>query len=290
MKLCTACGAGFDAVDWTCSNCRHAPATRDGVTILAPEAIDTADGFDPASFGHLADLEDRSFWFRARNRLLIWAISQHFPDARSMLEIGCGTGYVMQGVRRAMPQIELTGAELYPQGLTKARERVPGADFVQLDATRIPYDGHFDIVGAFDVLEHIDDDRAVVEGMRQAVVPGGGLIITVPQHPWLWSPADDFARHRRRYKRGELRRLVTGAGFEVLTLTSFVSALLPAMVASRVRDRGRPDRSYDPVAEHRSAERVGAALEAVLNAEGAAIRHGVRFPVGGSLLLVARRT
>jgi SAM-dependent methyltransferase len=150
----------------------------------------------------------------------------------------------------------------------------------------MPYEREFDVVGAFDVLEHIDQDREVLAGIRKALRPGGALLITVPQHPWLWSPADDYAHHVRRYTRGELRGKLRDAGFEVARLTSFVTILLPAMLASRVLRRGRPQ-EYDPVAEHEQAARLRRPLEATLRAERALIGHGVSLPAGGSLLAVA---
>jgi SAM-dependent methyltransferase len=257
------------------------------VLCFAPEAIDAGRGFDRAAFDHLARLEEGSFWFRGRNKLIAWALERHFPAARSLLEIGCGTGYVLRGLRRARPALTLAGAELYPEGLRFARERVPDATFLQLDATRVPYEAEWDVVGAFDVLEHVEDDEAVLAGMRRAARPGGGVIVTVPQHPWLWSAADDYARHVRRYRRRELVAKVRAAGLRVERVTSFVSILLPAMYVSRWLER-RADAGYDPEREHAAAARLKP-LERVLDLERLAIRRGVDLPVGGSLLLAARR-
>lgn len=259
----------------------------DGIPCLAPEAVGTVQGFDPEAFERLARTEQRSFWFRSRNRLIVWALDRYLPSARSMLEIGCGTGFVLSGVAAGRPGMVLAGAELHPEGLRFARERVPQAAFVQLDAARMPYEGEWDVVGAFDVLEHIEDDEAALAGMVAATRPGGGVLITVPQHASLWSQADDYARHARRYSRSELVRKVERAGLQVVRVTSFVSILLPLMYASRWRERaGR--RRYDPAREHASAARVPL-LERALDAERAVIRRGVDLPAGGSLLLVAGR-
>jgi hypothetical protein len=104
----------------------------------------------------------------------------------------------------------------------------------------------------------------------------------------LWGPADEYAHHQRRYTMPELAAKVTGAGFRVRRLTSFVSFLLPVMVASRLAQKLRP-RAYDPAAELKASPRLDRALESVLRAEQALIRRGVRFPAGGSLLLVAEK-
>ncbi|MCC6904213.1 MAG: class I SAM-dependent methyltransferase, partial [Anaerolineae bacterium] len=144
-------------------------------------------------------LEDGSFWFRNRNRLLIWALRKYFPEADNLLEVGCGTGYVLRGITGANPALRLAGSEIYDTGLGYARQRIPHATFYQMDARAIPFRDEFAVVGAFDVLEHIEEDQAVLRQMYQAVRPGGGIMLSVPQHPALWSEVDVYSRHVRRY-------------------------------------------------------------------------------------------
>jgi SAM-dependent methyltransferase len=286
VKRCLTCSRRFDGEAWRCPDCGFAPERREGIlSFCEPEG---ADGFDPDAFDHLASLEQASFWFRSRNQLIAWAIGEHFSAARSMLEIGCGTGFVLAGLQRERPRLRLAGAELHAGGLRYAASRAPDADFYQLDARDIPFDAEFDVVGAFDVLEHVDRDEDVLAGMYEAAKPGGGIVLTVPQHQWLWSAADDYAEHKRRYSRGELAEKVTRAGFSVRRVTSFVSFLLPLMAASRLAEWARK-RPYDPVREHQAAERADALLERVAMLEQHVIRGGVSLPAGGSLLLVAGR-
>jgi SAM-dependent methyltransferase len=143
------------------------------------------------------------------------------------------------------------------------------------------------VVGAFDVLEHLDEDVMALQEIHRALRPGGGAILLVPQHPRLWSRMDTVARHVRRYTRRELLRKVRAAGFEPVTATSFVSTLLPAMVVSRAARR-LLGRAYDPVAELQPGP-LNAVFERLLSGERWLIERGVSFPVGGSLLVVARR-
>jgi len=286
VKRCVACDARFESQDWTCPACGFAPPLVDGILRFAPDVAASGVGFDPRSFEQLSELESASFWFQARSRLIGWALDTYFPHAQSLLEVGCGTGYVLQGVREARPQMELAGADLYVEGLRYAQARVPDTAFYQLDATRIPFSEAWDVVGAFDVLEHVEDDAAFLSGMYEAATPGGGIVVTVPQHPTLWSAADEYARHARRYRRRELTERVAHAGFRVTRVTSFVSLLLPAMYLSRLRSRHAV--GYDPVQEHRSAQRLPW-LGRVLDAERWTIGRGANLPAGGSLLLIAHR-
>ncbi|HEX7243402.1 MAG TPA: class I SAM-dependent methyltransferase [Longimicrobiaceae bacterium] len=287
MKRCLACGARFGGAGWSCPECGWAPPSPGGLPAFAPE-LAASGGFEAAFFAALAEAEPGHFWFEARNRLIAWALRAHFPGARSFLEVGCGTGFVLGGLRRAFPALALAGSEIFPEGLEFARRRAPEAELFQMDARRIPFDAEFDAAGAFDVLEHVDEDEEVLAELRRAVRPGGGIVLTVPQHRWLWTALDDIAHHRRRYTRAELVGKVLRAGFTVERVTSFVSALLPLMVLARVGKR-RPAAEVDPMAEFRIHPAVNRALAGVLDAERALIARGVSFPAGGSLLLVARR-
>jgi SAM-dependent methyltransferase len=260
----------------------------EGFPAFAPEIAHATEGFDAALFAELARLEARNFWFRSRNHLIAWALRRYFPHARSLLEIGCGTGFVMAGIARALPGIRIAASEARVAGLAFAAQRVPGAQLMQMDAGAIPFAAEFEVVAACDVIEHIEDDRAVLNEMHRAVLPGGGILVTVPQHPWLWSEFDVRARHVRRYTVRELREKVLEAGFEIMRLTSFVSLLLPLMMLSRLRRRA-PDPDYDALAELRIADWLNATFAAVLACERALIRAGLDFPAGGSLLVVARR-
>jgi SAM-dependent methyltransferase len=245
--------------------------------------------FPEESFELLQTVEDSSFWFRARNRLLVWAIGAHFPQARSFLEVGCGTGYVLQGLAASPLELELTGVELFPAGLDVARRRVPRATLVEGDARELAFDAAFDVVGAFDVIEHVDEDEAVLAALHRAARPGGGVVITVPQHSWLWSAVDEYGGHRRRYSRGELVEKLERAGFVVDRTTSFVSLLLPLLAVSRFRQRNLPVESLDPVAEFGAPRVVDALLDRVMAVEQALVRRGISLPAGGSLLAVGHK-
>lgn len=244
-------------------------------------------GYDQSLFERLAAIEDDSFWFRSRNRLIVALTSQLSRSGEEFLEVGCGTGYVLRALARECG-LRVTGSELFPEGLRYARVRVPEAELVELDAREMPYREDFDLAGAFDVLEHVDDDLGVLRGMHRALRPGGRLLLTVPQHPSLWSDADELAHHVRRYRRRELVGRVEEAGFEVLRTTSFVASLLPAMAAARWRQR-LSRRPYDAAAELVPSGPVNRGLESLLGLECALIRRGVNLPAGGSLVLCARR-
>lgn len=288
MKRCLRCQTHFLAPDWKCPACAYLPSSVGGFVLLAPAFTEGDASFPPEAFEKLATLEAQNFWFRARNRLIVWALKRHFPDMRRYLEIGCGTGYVLAGVAKAYPAATLVGSEIFCVGLPYAAARVKTAELIQMDARQIPYVEEFDVIGVFDVLEHIEEDEVVLAAMLRALRPGGGVVITVPQHPWLWSQADEYASHVRRYKVCELRAKVQRAGFKLEFETSFVSLLLPAMLASRLTKQHANARK-DSMSELSLPVWLNRIFEIVMNLERWLIRSGLRFKLGGSRLLICTK-
>lgn len=288
MKLCLRCEQQFEAPDWRCPACGWIPEAQQGYQSFSKDLETGNDGFSAGYFEHLAEVEEGSFWFQGRNRLLLWALKRYFPDARDLLEVGCGTGFVLAGIQREFPEIQVSGTDVFSSALPFAAERLPGVSLFQMDARRMPFSQEFDVIGLFDVLEHIQEDELVLSELFRSVRPGGGIMIAVPQHRFLWSIVDEYAFHKRRYQRSEMIRKVEAAGFQVLRVTSFVSFLLPLMLLSRVRYR-LSTRKFDPQAEFRLGRAANTLLGFFMTMERWMIEAGVSFPAGGSLFLAARR-
>jgi SAM-dependent methyltransferase len=267
------------------------PASIHGFLAFAPNlATENEEGLSETAFERLHRVEMVSFWFKARNQIILWALNTYFPQIRlggSFLEIGCGTGYVLGGIMNAMPKAILLGSELSVSGLPFAQQRSPSATFFQMDARTFPFRDEFDVIGAFDVLEHVREDEQVMREMFAAAKPGGGVLISVPQHQWLWSAADDYAKHFRRYSRTEMINKLTQAGFRVQQTTSFVSLLVPLMLLSRLKMRDIS--KYDPSAEHRTSPLMNNMLGRVMDIERGLIRSKLSLPIGGSLLAIATK-
>ncbi len=291
MKFCLDCQRSFSASDWRCPHCGHAPAERDGFLTFAPQLAAQNDGFNPRFFQLMAEVEPSHFWFVSRNRILGDVLRKRFTAPAGVLEIGCGTGFVLSGVRAVFPQADLSASDIYTEGLGYAARRVPDAFLFQMDARHIPFQEEFGLIGAFDVLEHIEDDEAVLAQLFQACRSGGGVALTVPQHRWLWSRMDDFAHHKRRYTRDELVEKLERAGFAVEYTTSFVSLLLPLMLAARLlrRPAGTEMEDQMDAAGLRIGKLTNTVLSMAMAVERSLISFGLRLPFGGSLLAIARK-
>ncbi len=292
MKVCISCKYTFTCSTWKCPNCQFEPKRINGIINFETEKLSNRESFNPEYFEELFKLEPNNFWFRTRNNLITLTLKKYFSKAKNFLEIGCGTGFVLTGIRGKFPDMVLSGSEIFIEGLVFAEKRLPGVSLYQMDARRIPFESEFDVIGAFDVLEHIENDYTVLAQMHRATNPGGGIIITVPQHPFLWSVFDEYSNHKRRYYRNELIDKVESAGFKVLYISSFITLLFPLMLLSRLKFKFRNKKripkytSYDFI---NIFHPLNILFEKVCDIESIILRCGISYPFGGSLICVAAK-
>lgn len=291
MKICLSCAKPFEAPDWKCPRCNWQPRNRNGVTYFADHINVADDGFDPAWYAELAALEEGNFWFQARNRLINWIAQHRLPADGSYLELGCGTGFVLQMLTHRFPGWKVSATEAHHEGIAFARQRVgPTVRFYQMDARHIPFRSEFDIVGAFDVIEHIREDEDVLREINAALRPGGIFLFSVPQHMFLWSRFDEANCHFRRYSMRELRHKLDSTRFEIIDSTSFNALLLPLMFLSRLSIRNKKNGKIDILDDLKQSRIGNRLLSIVLSLEFEIFRLGIRWPVGGSRIVVARKT
>jgi SAM-dependent methyltransferase len=249
-----------------------------------------SDGFD------LTDQnknDNGSFWVNSRNRLFRRMVERNLPktDRVKFLDIGCATGdFIRQIVNNK--NLEITGSEIYLGGLQYAKENLPSVDFVQFDVTQGQIGDGFDMITAFDVVEHIENDGAAISNMYEMLNKNGTLIISVPQHMFLWSKLDEIVKHKRRYSRREMLNKLETNGFLISRTTSSVFALFPLMIISRMLDNWR-DRS--PSEERGLENRVTFSkalnwiLDRVMRVDEILIGWGLSLPFGGTLVVVAKK-
>jgi SAM-dependent methyltransferase len=256
-----------------------------------------SEGYDPAFFKSLDQIEDRHFWFRARKRVVaavvrdLTARLQRSGQGYHVLELGCGNGGMLRLLKDCSPGGTVVGMDLFAEGLRFARNRCDCA-LVQGDAGRPPFGEQFQIVGMFDVLEHIEQDIAALRDVRRMLAPGGAIVITVPAHMSLWSYFDVAAHHARRYSTGELAGKLDAAGFDIQYVTQFMGAIYPLVWLGR-RVKAVLGASSDAVKQTQHELRITPGLNTLLDralaGEETLIRSRRKMTLGTSILAVAHR-
>jgi SAM-dependent methyltransferase len=239
-------------------------------------------------YRNLAEVESRHWWFRARRRIVeavLDARVRALPEPLQILDVGAGTGRMTEALTRFGEVEALEGAA---EALAWLRTR-PGIVVHEgvLPGAGLPA-ANYGLVTAFDVLEHIADDRAALAEIARLVAPGGYLLVTVPAHPRLWSEWDDANHHHRRYRPRQLEERVRAAGFEIVFSSPMQTLLFPAFVLERAWRRLRPEGAATLEVRVPAAP-VNRLLEGVFALERHWLSRGLRAPVGSSHLLWAQR-
>jgi SAM-dependent methyltransferase len=240
--------------------------------------------------------EDQHWWFATRTwsllNLLDANVSRRDGD---ILDIGCGAGNMIHHLSRYG---HVKGVEVDARPVAMAQAR--GYDVRQGDATRgIPFpDASFDLVTALDVIEHVDEDEAILHEACRVLRPKGTLAISTPAFQWLWSYNDVLNGHKHRYTSHELRERVERAGLRIRRLTFgffFVFPMSAPLILLRNRTGAKKDLSshhFQPDAYQVEMEPVSPWLNTVLRGVGhveAAMVARVNLPIGTSLMCVAEK-
>ena len=257
-------------------------------------SAEAREAYDPSFFENLAAAEDRHFWFRARNRVigtLAAQLTAGLPPGFRVLEVGCGTGAVLRALERACPRGTVVGMDFFGEGLRHAHRR--GSRLVQADLHAPPFAVGFDLVGLFDVVEHLPDDVGVLSDLARLLAPGGALLVTVPAGRELWSWYDEAVRHRRRYEPAELAARLGEAGYAVEYLSPYMSPIFPLVWLRRKLARaGRPPSDAESHAlaegEFRVVPGLNELLDWCLAPEVRRIARRRVLPFGTSIVAVAR--
>jgi SAM-dependent methyltransferase len=265
----------------------------DGIKCFNPEVANACADYPGGGFDLTDKNAESSFWVRSRNRLFKRIVYDHLLSTgkTKFLEIGCGTGDFIQHIVEN-ENLVITGSEIYLKGLQYAKKNLPNVDFIQFDVSRGVVGEEFDLIVAFDVIEHIENDVAAISNINKMLDKGGRVIITVPQHMFLWSNLDEIVKHKRRYSRRELVAKLQENGFDISYCTSFLFVLFPLMLISRMFDKGRDQSQSDEVALEKRVKfsnALNGAFDFFMRIDEALIRLGISLPFGGTLVVVAKK-
>ncbi|GAB3814057.1 class I SAM-dependent methyltransferase [Kribbella italica] len=225
------------------------------------------------------------WWYRARASLLEVVLSEHVGEPRRLLDVGSADGPSVSWLRGHGKQVAL---DVDPRGL--------GPGGVCGSALELPFvDEVFDVVAAFDVIEHCDpEDQALAEVYR-VLTPGGRFLMSVPAYQWAWTHFDDHNHHFRRYTRARATRALKASGFEIVRSTYLFGSTFPMFAASRLLTRlkqaSRPAAALGPDAVPALPDLSPMVEKALLRLTDLdrAVLPSRNLPFGSSVVVAARK-
>jgi SAM-dependent methyltransferase len=235
-------------------------------------------------------VEDGSFWFRHRNDCIAAVVGAHPPPGGAVLDLGGGNGFVAQRLLAEGHDVVLLEPGAVGARNARVHRALPHVVCATLEDAAFRA-GSFGAVGMFDVIEHVEDDRAFLEQVRALLAPGGRLYLTVPCHSWLWSRADIDAGHFRRHTLASLATMLGGT-FRIDYASYFFAPLvLPQLLLRAIPHRLGLDRRSAVLtteAEHGGGDGlVVRTIERLLEREATRIGQQQRIRFGASALLAA---
>jgi SAM-dependent methyltransferase len=242
---------------------------------------------DAHEYEKMVEVEDRMWWYQGLHGNLALVVDRFLPaPGARLLDAGCGTGGLLRALGGVPARFRLFGLDAWQPacGLARKRSRRP---VVNGTIERLPFaDGALDGIVSADVLCHggVDAPSALREA-RRCLRPDGVLVLNLPAYQWLLSYHDRRVNNVQRFTRHGLVRLLAQAGFHPVYATYWNTVLFPVMVLRRLTQR--PDQTESDV--HAYPAPVDGLCRALLAGERALLRAGMRLPVGGSVLVAARR-
>ncbi len=183
----------------------------------------------PGHGGSASLTEPEYWWYVARTDLLRTVLEERIGDASTLLDVGSADGPSVSWLDGHGHRVML---DVDPRGLE------PGG--VCGSALALPFrDGAFDVVCAFDVVEHCEPEAQALAELARVLKPGGRLLLSVPAYEWAWTAFDEENGHHRRYTRKRAQRAVAAAGLRVTRSTYAFAGVFPFFAAERLLRRAR---------------------------------------------------
>jgi len=239
---------------------------------------------DGQEYSKMEELEGTMWWYHGLHANVLDALARYKTGFNTLLDAGCGTGGVLQLVKRHYPEAKLHGLDLSEQACIAARAK-SGAEVLLGSVDALPHsDRSFDVVVDLDVLGYDLDVDAAMSGFFRVLRPGGTLVLNLAAYQWMLSYHDHAVGQSKRYRRTEAIALLERHGFKIRFATYWNTFLFPLMVLKRKLGSSSPAsdvRPFHPLLNN--------TFKAVLSMERMLTKTGLALPFGGSILIIAER-
>jgi dolichyl-phosphate beta-glucosyltransferase len=275
---------GRDGLKMVAALGRIKRTVKDLSLAAADGAVPAPSVFDEAQASTLLESDSAHWWFRSKAAFVATALRRHGgrQSHRRLVDVGAGAGGVtaMLGLPPSH-LVSLDGSEVLCR---EARQRHALLSAVAMGEAIPLRDGSAGVVSLLDVIEHLDHPHDTLAEAWRVLDPSGLLVVNVPAHQWLWSSADVYLGHRRRYTRRLLRQHLEASGFRVVWMSHVFSWLvLPVWMTRKSKADGGPQLGLD-----RAGALVDSAALVLTTLERLLIRW-CTLPLGTSILCVAAK-
>lgn len=260
---------------------------RDGI-YYCNDDLQTKLSYPEQGYDNLLDLEEKSFWYKHRNKVIKTLINRYSPH-EVLFDIGGGSGAVshylsQNGHKSVLIEPGFKGA------FNGSRRGLPTI-CSNFESLSLKNKNSIHSVGLFDVIEHIEDDISFLKQLKDFVADQGLVYITVPAYQFLWSNDDIVAGHFRRYTSRELQSKLESLNYKVLYSSYLFSPLvLPVYILRALCSKfGQRKVEYQQeLKEHSGDGLMAKFIQPILELEAILINKGLRVPVGTSFVIVAQ--
>jgi len=229
---------------------------------------------------------EKNYWWHVGRRYILEQTLTKFvtPTGKlNVLDLGCGTGINFNWLKKWGT---ITGLDNESNALSYCRQKQAYHQLIQGDATQPPT-GKYNLITAFDLLEHIDNDRDALRQWYSSLAPNGHLLLTVPAHKWLFGAHDKALHHKRRYSSFELSQKIRAAGFKIKFLSPFFFFVFPVFAIVRlIKKYAKPETTYETVSTTSGLDSLLINLSEI---EAYLLSSSIGLPWGSSILVIAKK-
>jgi len=182
----------------------------------------------------LEDKENTHWWHISKKSIAESLVNKYKGDKKiRILDVGCGSGFIIQTLQK---HGNVWGVDIEKEAISICKQK----KILQVKlakAEKLPFkSASFDMITILDVLEHVDDKKALKE-LQRVLSKKGKLVISVPAYQWMWSKWDEILHHKRRYTKKTLRELLEENGFKIIKISYLYSfLLLPAFITRKIKE------------------------------------------------------
>lgn len=290
--ICPNCSKDLEFAEniFFCSTCGNSYQVKNNIISFTDNAC-KENNFDENLCESLFEMEKKHFWHTGRKEIIWQTLNLFAKEEKNklkMLDFGCGNGIVSQYLRTKGVNIDGVDTSLPALNFCRKRADIP---LFQIDPEKqtLPFSSEsYDIVGLFDVLEHIEKDQTLLNEIHRVCKKEGRIIITVPANKYIWSYFDDLSGHKRRYSKKELALKLEKAGFKIERISFYMLFLLPFMFFRKIEFSLKKKKRFDTLLEIKTIPVVNEIFLLILKLEKKLLLK-YNLPFGSSIICIAKK-